>query len=123
MPLSAVTVTPTFTDTWTAEGGLYVIMPKTGNKSITIPAGVQSFKVYDDGGAGERYSDNSNSTLTLTAPEGYVLQLSGQASIQRSFWEADYLSVYDGSTKDDNKLLIKRSTSIRTTLPLIPAST
>ena len=108
MPLSAVTVTPTFTDTWTAEGGLYVNMPKTGNKSITIPMGVQSFKVYDDGGAGERYSDNSNSTLTLTAPEGYALRLSGQASIQRSFWEADYLSVYDGSTKDDNKLLINK---------------
>ena len=108
MPLSAVTVTPTFTDTWTAEGGLYVNMPKTGDKSITIPMGVQSFKVYDDGGAGERYSDNSNSTLTLTAPEGYALQLSGQASIQRSFWEADYLSVYDGSTKDDNKLLINK---------------
>ena len=108
MPLSAVTVTPTFTDTWTAEGGLYVNMPKTGDKSITIPMGVQSFKVYDDGGAGERYSNNSNSTLTLTAPEGYALQLSGQASIQRSFWEADYLSVYDGSTKDDNKLLINK---------------
>ena len=108
MPLSAVTVTPTFTDTWTAEGGLYVNMPKTGDKSITIPMGVQSFKVYDDGGAGERYSDNSNSTLTLTAPEGYALRLSGQASIQRSFWEADYLSVYDGSTKDDNKLLINK---------------
>ena len=108
MPLSSVTVSPTFTDTWTAEGGLYVIMPKTGDKSITIPMGVQSFKVYDDGGAGERYSDNSNSTLTLTAPEGYALRLSGQASIQRSFWEADYLSVYDGSTKDDNKLLINK---------------
>ena len=108
MPLSAVTVTPTFTDTWTAEGGLYVNMPKTGDKSITIPMGVQSFKVYDDGGAGERYSDNCNSTLTLTAPEGYALRLSGQASIQRSFWEADYLSVYDGSTKDDNKLLINK---------------
>ena len=108
MPLSAVTVSPTFTDTWTAEGGLYVNMPKTGDKSITIPMGVQSFKVYDDGGAGERYSDNSNSTLILTAPEGYALRLSGQASIQRSFWEADYLSVYDGSTKDDNKLLINK---------------
>ena len=108
MPLSSVTVTPTFTDTWTAEGGLYINMPKTGDKSITIPMGVQSFKVYDDGGAGERYSDNSNSTLTLTAPEGYALRLSGQASIQRSFWEADYLSVYDGSTKDDNKLLINK---------------
>ena len=108
MPLSAVTVTPTFTDTWTAEGGLYVNMPKTGDKSITIPMGVQSFKVYDDGGAGERYSDNCNSTLTLKAPEGYALRLSGQASIQRSFWEADYLSVYDGSTKDENKLLINK---------------
>ncbi len=108
MPLSAVTVTPTFTDTWTAEGGLYVNMPKTGDKSITIPMGVQSFKVYDDGGAGERYSNNCNSTLTLTASEGYALRLSGQASIQRSFWEADYLSVYDGSTKDDNKLLINK---------------
>ena len=108
MPLSAVTVTPTFTDTWTAEGGLYVNMPKTGDKSITIPMGVQSFKVYDDGGAGERYSNNCNSTLTLKAPEGYALRLSGQASIQRSFWETDYLSVYDGSTKDDNKLLINK---------------
>jgi len=112
MPLSAVTVTPTFTDTWTAEGGLYVNMPKTGDKSITIPMGVQSFKVYDDGGAGERYSDNCNSTLTLTAPEGYALRLSGQASIQKSFWETDYLSVYDGSTKDDNKLLINKMCNV-----------
>ena len=112
MPLSAVTVTPTFTNTWTAEGGLYVNMPKTGDKSITIPMGVQSFKVYDDGGAGGRYSDNCNSSLTLKAPEGYALRLSGQASIQRSFWEADYLSVYDGSTKDENKLLINKMCNV-----------
>ena len=107
MPLSAVTVTPTFTDTWTAEGGLYVNMPKTGDKSITIPMGVQSFKVYDDGGAGGRYSDNCNSTLTLTAPEGYALRLSGSVSSQRSFFEVDYLTVYDGSTASGTPLLDK----------------
>ena len=108
MPYSAVTVTPTFTNTLTVDGGLYINMPATGTKSATIPAGVQSFKVYDDGGAGGNYSDNCSGTLTLTASEGYVLQLSGSMTTE-SF---DRLTVYDGSDNTATKLLDEvRSTS------------
>ena len=103
MPASAATVTPTFTNTLTADGGLYINMPATGTKTATIPAGVQSFKVYDDGGSGGEYSRNCDGTLTLTAPEGYVLQLAG--SIKTEKWGADYLTVYDGSDTSASKLL------------------
>ena len=84
MPGSDVTVTPTWVSEWTAEGGLYVNMPKPGEElSVTIPEGVQSFKVYDDGGrdGDASYGYYSDATLKLTAPEGYVLRLSGTASI------------------------------------------
>ncbi len=102
MPGSAVTVIPTFTNNLTAAGGLYVNMPATDTKAVTIPTGVQSFKVYDDGGAGGNYSDLCNGYLTLTAPEGYRLQLSGR------IWavpQDDYLTVYDGSDNNATKLI------------------
>ena len=102
MPGSKVTVTPTFTNTWTAAGGLYINMPATDTKSVTIPAGVQSFKVYDDGGANGYYSSSCSGTLTLTAPEGCLLQLSGNIRIHSG---CDELTVYDGSTTSGTKLL------------------
>ena len=101
MPITAVSVTPVFTDNLTVDGGLYINMPKTGNKTVSIPSGVGSFKVYDDGGENDLYSDNCNGTLTLTAPEGYVLQLSGNIKIENH----DKLDVYNGSTTSDSKLL------------------
>ena len=102
MPSSAVTVTPTFTNTLTADGGLYVNMPATGDKTATIPAGVTSFKVYDDGGKNGHYSNNCDGILVLTAPDGYVLQLSGNIKTERYH---DNLTVYDGSTTSGTKLL------------------
>lgn len=105
MPASAVTVTPTFTSDLTS---LSINMPKTGTKSATIPSGVQSFNVYDDGGSGNNYSPNCDGTLVLTAPEGYVLQLSGNISAEAGY---DYLHVYDGSTTSSAKLLDKVSSS------------
>ncbi|MBR0262774.1 MAG: hypothetical protein IJQ60_02705 [Prevotella sp.] len=102
MPSSAVTVTPTFTNTLTADGGLYVNMPATGDKTATIPAGVTSFKVYDDGGKNGNYSDKCDGTLVLTAPTGYRLQLSGNIKTERFH---DKLTVYDGSTTSGTKLL------------------
>ena len=48
MPASAVTVTLTFTNNLT---GFSINMPATGQQTVTIPDGVQSFKVYDNGGA------------------------------------------------------------------------
>ncbi len=98
MPGSNVTVTPTFSDDLT---NLYVNMPKTGSKSITIPSGVQSFKVYDDGGSSSDYSTSCNGTLVLTAPTGYVLQLSGGITTEG----ADKLTVYDNSEASGTKLI------------------
>jgi len=112
MPGSAVTVTPTFTNTWTAAGGLYVNMPVTGTKQATIPTGVTSFKVYDDGGASGSYSNSCDGTLVLTAPEGYVLQLSGNITTEK---ESDKLTVYDGSNDSATKLLDAVSSSSRGT--------
>ena len=116
MPGSAVTVTPSFTNTWTADGGLYVNMPATGTNTLTIPSGVQSFKVYDDGGAGGsttngsagNYSNNCSGYLTLTAPTGYVLQLSGSITTEKS---SDNLTVYNGNTTSATKLLDEVSSS------------
>ena len=108
MPPSAVTVTPIFTNDLTAAGGLYVNMPKTGSKSVTIPFGVQSFKVYDDGGANGNYSVNCDGTLVLTAPANFVLQLSGTITTRLT---GDDLTVYDGSTTSAPKLLNKVSST------------
>ena len=102
MPGTAVTVTPTFANTWTAVGGLYVNMPKTGTKTATIPAGVTSFKVYDDGGSSGIYSYECDGTLVLTVPEGNKLQLSGSVTTDNGY---DKLTVYDNNTASGTKLL------------------
>ena len=98
MPPSAATVTPTFTNV----NSLFVNMPKTGSTTVTIPTGIQSFKVYDDGGATGNYSDDCSGTLVLTAPAGYVLKLSGNITTQSSW---DCLYVYDGTDNSGTPLL------------------
>lgn len=98
MPPSAVTVTPTFTH----KNSLSVNMPVDGVKTVRIPAGVQTFKVYDDGGSTIRYSNNCEGTLVLTAPEGYVLQLSGGIATHEG---GDYLTVYDNNEASGTKLI------------------
>jgi len=90
MPEDDVTVTPQFTDDLTAEGGLYINMPKTASMSVDVPAGVTSFKVYDDGGV-DGVSRGDYGSLELTAPEGFVFQVSGSASIDAY----GYLFIYD----------------------------
>ena len=95
MSSSNVLVTPRFTNNLTAEGGLFVNMPKTGTVNITATqlAGVSSFKVYDDGGRDGNYSKGCDGILTLTAPQGYTLQLSGTCSNTGS---NNAFYVYDG---------------------------
>ena len=76
----------------------YVNMP-SGRNSNTLTltdATITSFKVYDDGGK-EGYYSNCDSYLTLTAPEGYLLVLSGTVMLG---WNWDYLTVYDGTTTE-----------------------
>jgi len=104
MPASAVTVTPTFTNDLTVNS-LFVNMPKTGERTATIPMGVQSFKVYDDGGKDGDYSSYCDGTLTLTAPEGCRIQLSGSITTETAQAVYDYLSVYDGTDNTATELI------------------
>ncbi len=110
MPITAVSVTPQFTNNLTVDGGLYINMPATGGKTVTIPSGVRSFKVYDDGGKDGNYSPNCNGTLTLTASAGYVLQLSGNV-VTKSGATYVYLNVYDNSSATGTMLIDKAMSS------------
>ena len=67
MSSSNVLVTPLFTNNLTAEGGLFVNMPKTGTVDITASqlSGVYSFKVYDDGGRDGDYSQGCDAHCTV----------------------------------------------------------
>ena len=101
MPASVVTVTPTFSN------NISVNMPKTGSKELDIPSGVQSFKVYDDGGKDDKYSNNYEGTLVLTAPVGHKIRLSGSITLE----SYDKLTVYNGSKESGTKLLDAVSSS------------
>ena len=79
MPATPVTVTPVFTNDFSE---LSIDMPTTGTKTVTLPAGVTTFKLYDDGGKDGNYSDNADGSLRLTAPEGYVFELQGSMVVQ-----------------------------------------
>ena len=120
MPISPVTVTSTFTNDLTADGGLYINMPATGSKSLTIPSNVQSFKVYDDGGKDGNHSKNCSGYLTLTAPTGYVLQLSGSITTRVSTNQLDYLTVYDYNAACGTKLIDEMCSSAKGTQTAIP---
>ena len=65
-----------------ANGDDYINMPKTGIYDADIPEGVSSFKVYDDGGAKAQYSNSYDGGLVLTAPDHYVLQLTGTVTAE-----------------------------------------
>ena len=96
------------------------VIPKTGENTYNIPANVSSFKVYDDGGKGRIYSPGCDGTLTLTAPEGYVLQLSGNIKTEK---DVDYLTVYDGSSNQADVLINQVSSSVSGELTDIPTVT
>lgn len=92
MPFQNVEVTATFVDAITAEGGSFINMPVSGEKHITIPAGVTSFKVYDDGGKDGEYSNSAYGTLSFVAPEGMQLMISGTMNTEG----CDGLTILDG---------------------------
>ena len=96
MPPFDVTVTPQFVGSISAAGGSFIELPSSGTKYATIPEGVISFKVYDDGGRYGDYSDNADGYLVLTAPEGKTFMVAGQLNTEEN---CDYFFIYDGSTK------------------------
>ena len=104
MPNSNVAVTPVFTNDLSAEGGLYVNMPKTDTKNIAVPANVKSFKVYDDGGKYGNYSKGVDGYLALTAPAGRKFRITGSVNA----FSYSRLVVYDGNS-DANQIFSKYS--------------
>ena len=103
MPLKDIYVEPIFV---TSDDLDYEInIPKTGNIAVDIPAGVTTLSVYDDNsGYYGAYSNNSDGSVTLTAPEGYSLYVGGEI---RTAEEADSLVIYDGADANAPKLLKK----------------
>ena len=75
------------------DGG-EILMPKRGSASATIPDGVNSFHVYDDGGSEDNYGYLANGYLVLTAPEGKVFQLRGDLNANSTA----LLSIFDGDS-------------------------
>ena len=107
MPAGPVTVVPSFTTKKTAEDGLYINMLATGTLNAVIPLGVESFKVYDDGGKDGVPTGVCNSDLIITAPSNYRMKFDG--SLQTCSSKAnDYYSLYEGREKDDSKILLDR---------------
>ncbi len=107
MPYSDVRIVPTFTDDLTASGGLYINMPASGTKAVVVPAGVSSFKVYDDGGPnGERSKGAGEIVFTAPdMPDNYMYEVVGRLITEDSYSSRDELSIYNGYTKDGNVLL------------------
>ena len=104
MPTSDVTVTPTFTNDL---ANLSINMPTTGSKSVCVPASISSLKVYDDGGPSGNYTNhNCDGTITLTAPSGYILQMTGTVNScsKTDGTKVDYLEVYDGADRNAARL-------------------
>lgn len=104
LPANNVIVSaPTFTSDLTS---LYINMPKTGTVNATIPSGVQSFKVYDDGGSTASYSKLCKGTLKLTAPDNKILKISGAVNVS---WRWHLLEVWDGEEDTDNQIVAANS--------------
>jgi hypothetical protein len=113
------------------NGGKYVNMLTNSIATLSIPNGIKSFKIYDDGGKNGNYSNNNKGSLVLRAPSGYVLELTGTITtnstsaqsecISGELWDGffvcnqysytyscdmdDNLSVYDGSSNAAVSLL------------------
>ena len=88
------------------EGGYYVCMPVTGTSNLTLSnANVSSFKLYDDGGASGNYSERCYGTLTIIAPEGFTIGLSGSVTLYNPQDPSGGLVIiYDGTDRDANIL-------------------
>ncbi|MBR7029980.1 MAG: hypothetical protein IKI06_01910 [Prevotella sp.] len=89
-----------------ATDGYYVRMPKYGTGTLNVDNSVISFKIYDDGGADDNYSDNCNGSLVLKAPDGKQMMLTGTILTE---YYLDVLTAYRGTTADDDNMLIERS--------------
>ena len=102
MPATEVTVTPSFSQgEKSVEDGLFInLAPMTamgmGYPAANIPAGVKSFKVYDDGGADASYIIGATEVIRLIAPSGYLLRVTGSIDL------GDDAELYIGTDKSSD---------------------
>ena len=94
MPDADIEITPIFTKKITADNGFFIKL--YGSKDITIPDGVESFKVYDEGGKDGAYPSGGGE-LHLTNSSGKLFMVTG--TIQTDGDKANtYLHIYDGES-------------------------
>ena len=83
------------------EIGYYYDMPNVGNLlelNLADRSDGFTFKLYDDGGAADEYSNNCNNALIITAPKDYVFKISGSGATESVSY--DYLKLFEGDTSN-----------------------
>ena len=85
-----------------ADDGYYMLMPATNTRVLELDNSVASVKVYDNGGETGNYSDYCDGKLVLTAPKGYLIQLTGTVVAEPY---CDHLTVYKDDPTDGDVLL------------------
>lgn len=106
MPNNDVTITPKFA---LKSNGLSVNMPaKSVNWyepfTVTLPEGINTFKVYDDGGPeGACASFGYNSYLLIKGRQGYTIHVTGTISTNG---DHTYLRLHDSDSPHDNNLIL-----------------
>ena len=104
MPGSAAEIKPVFVR---VEDGPSINMLKNGTFALAIPEGINTIKVYDNGGETGKYSQNCDGYLLLTAPSGKMLRLSGTVKVRYSNYASfvsGHLSAYDGIDANADQL-------------------
>lgn len=92
----ALTVDPDYK--YGDAGILYVNMPASGSGSIDFTGYSPdlTFKIYDDGGKNNNFSEVWKSTFTVIAPAGYAVKLTGYVDALKTS-DISYLTVYNGT--------------------------
>lgn len=103
MPYGNVTITPTFTNNLTADGGVFARLPYSGSETIVIPSNVKSFKVINEVDEQGYYKKGTDGSLVLTAPENKQLVVTGMVNLES--YSNDELTIFDGE-ENDNVLLL-----------------
>ena len=90
-------------------------MPADGKARVVILEQEASYRVYDDGGSQNPYSPNCNGKLTLKAPAGCLIRLSGTVATEAPGSDGnprDYMTVYDGDYTKTKKLTNEKGESV-----------
>ena len=83
-------------------GHYYINMPAKSEEYYTIPDGILTFKVYDNGGKDGNARYECDGAMVLTGPSGSLLQASGTVVTYDDYW--DGLRIYEGATYSSNRL-------------------